>query len=179
MIEVAQGSSKQKPRARNARLPAEPNKWGMTRMEVTIFKFLVDGLTPKEIAEKLHLSNKTVASYMQRVRQRMGARNSTQAILMFDREVWPRPLAVHPLTVLRVMLGREPYEQEKSINFTNWERNPEVYESLVQHTRQKLQSATGTVDPALFERLQGWFIGTRLENDQWEGLLATLRGDAT
>lgn len=176
---ISSGKRNEKPKSRNGRLPPAPNKWGMTRTEVEVIKFLTEGMSPAQVAKRMSLSNKTIATYMGRIRERMGVDNSIAAVLVWDRETWQRPVAVHPLTVLRTMLGREPNEEEKHLNFDNWERNPRVYDSLVENTRRKMQSATGQLDEAMFERIQNWFMTTTLQRDEWESLLAAIRGDAT
>lgn len=169
----------EKPKSRNGRLPPAPNKWGMTRTEVEVIKFLALGMNPTQVAKRMSLSNKTIATYMGRIRERMGVNNSIAAILLWDRETYVRPVVVHRMTVLRAMLGREPSEAECRLNFDNWERNPLVYASLVENTRRILQSATGTMDEAMFERIQNWFMSTTLQRDDWESLLKAIRGDAT
>lgn len=114
-----------------------PNKWGLTPQEVQVMNLACEGLTCGEIAERIHLSPKTVSTYFTRIHRRMECRNMLHCILVWDRETYVKPEPITPLEVLRLNLGREPTEMEKKINFEGWQRTPEMYRLAEQEARAK------------------------------------------
>src|SRR5438067_1220702 len=65
------------------RRPApDGNGYGLTPRESEVLGLLVDGLSQREIAERLFLSSKTVGTHIQRVITKMGVRNRTQAVAL-------------------------------------------------------------------------------------------------
>jgi DNA-binding NarL/FixJ family response regulator len=51
---------------------AEPPHQALTGREFDVLRGLVEGLTVEQIAERLHLSSKTVSNYQTQIRQRLG-----------------------------------------------------------------------------------------------------------
>lgn len=155
-----------------------PNRWSLSRAETQIVDMMArEGLTGAEVAKRIHISIKTVATYGLRIKEKMGVQSTLAAVLMWDREMHVRAPAVKPITVLRAMLGREPNKQERELNFLNWERSPELYRELSDKTRAALVAGTGEIDnPAMIERLQEWFATTELKKEHWDSLMTAVRG---
>ena len=63
--------------------PSDPidESVGLTRREQEILSCLVEGMTNKEIARHLYISDKTVRNHLSGVYRKMGVRNRTQAIV--------------------------------------------------------------------------------------------------
>ena len=63
--------------------PADPmdESAGLTRREHEILSLLVQGMTNKEIAQRLFISDKTVRNHLSGVYRKMGVRNRAQAIV--------------------------------------------------------------------------------------------------
>ncbi|MCU0647999.1 MAG: helix-turn-helix transcriptional regulator [Gemmatimonadaceae bacterium] len=53
---------------------------GLTRREVEILEQLADGLSTREIAERVFVSENTVKTHLSRVYEKLGARRRTQAV---------------------------------------------------------------------------------------------------
>lgn len=53
-----------------------------------ILRLMADGLSNREIAEKVHLSENTVKTHIQEILRRLGARNRVQAAVRATRERW-------------------------------------------------------------------------------------------
>src|SRR5215204_3379585 len=54
----------------------------LSEREQQIADLLVEGLTNKEIAERLFLSTETIKSYVARILRKLGARNRVQAAVL-------------------------------------------------------------------------------------------------
>lgn len=52
----------------------------LSNRELEVFELLGNGFSSNEIAEKMHLSVKTIQTYRQRIKQKLLARNSTELI---------------------------------------------------------------------------------------------------
>ena len=63
---------------------------GVTRRELEILKLIAQGISNREIAEKLFVSENTVQTHSSRVFDKLGTRRRTQA-LQFGKEFGLRP----------------------------------------------------------------------------------------
>lgn len=50
--------------------------------ELEVFRLLGEGLTTREIAERLHLSIKTIGTYREKIKEKLGLKNFTQLVKM-------------------------------------------------------------------------------------------------
>ncbi len=50
--------------------------------ELEVFRLLGDGMTTREIAERLHLSIKTIGTYREKIKEKLGLKNFTQLVKM-------------------------------------------------------------------------------------------------
>lgn len=66
-------------------LPYVANPWGLSPMEVGIAQLSAEGLGCTEIGSRLCISPKTAATYLGRVRDKMGVETTLQAALEWDR----------------------------------------------------------------------------------------------
>jgi DNA-binding CsgD family transcriptional regulator len=57
----------------------------MTRREREVMKLVCEGLTAQEIGERLGISSRTVEVHRRNALLELGARNQTQAAVLFDR----------------------------------------------------------------------------------------------
>ena len=71
----------------NAGYPAIPEDQKLTTRERQVLRLLVRGLSDKEIARELDIEPKTVSHWVMSIRGKMGARDRTQAALMY----WGHP----------------------------------------------------------------------------------------
>ena len=55
---------------------------GITRRELETLELIAQGMSNREIAEKLHVSENTVKTHSSRVFDKLGARRRTQAVQM-------------------------------------------------------------------------------------------------
>jgi two-component system response regulator DevR len=60
----------------------------LTPGQLEILRLVSDGLSNREIAEHVHLSENTIKSHIQEVFRRLGARNRVEAALRASREGW-------------------------------------------------------------------------------------------
>lgn len=58
---------------------------GLTEREREVLELVADGLSNKEVAARLHLSEKTVKHYMTIIMEKLGVRNRTEAALLVKR----------------------------------------------------------------------------------------------
>jgi DNA-binding NarL/FixJ family response regulator len=58
----------------------------LTRRELEVLRLLANGHDPKEIAERLFISPKTVASHIENILRKLGVRSRTQAVALAYRE---------------------------------------------------------------------------------------------
>jgi len=56
--------------------------FALTELELKILKFIADGLTNKEIADKLHLTEKRVKDIISNIMLKMDAKNRTHAVIL-------------------------------------------------------------------------------------------------
>jgi DNA-binding NarL/FixJ family response regulator len=57
----------------------------MTRRETEVMQLVCEGLTAQEIGERLGISSRTVDVHRRNALLKLGARNQTQAAVLFDR----------------------------------------------------------------------------------------------
>jgi DNA-binding CsgD family transcriptional regulator len=71
----------QSPAADPAKRPKTiPENPGLTRRELEILELIAQGMSNREIAEKLYLSENTVKTHASRVFDKLGAKRRTQAV---------------------------------------------------------------------------------------------------
>jgi DNA-binding NarL/FixJ family response regulator len=58
----------------------------LTKREREVLRLLADGLVQREIAERLYISTKTVATHVEHILQKLGVRSRTQAVALAYRE---------------------------------------------------------------------------------------------
>jgi DNA-binding NarL/FixJ family response regulator len=78
---------------RRARLVSERRKrTGLSERELEVVQFAAGGLTNREIAEKLSLSQHTIARHLANARGKLGAANRTEAAMKLEEleEISPR-----------------------------------------------------------------------------------------
>ncbi|HEY4465209.1 MAG TPA: GAF domain-containing protein [Streptosporangiaceae bacterium] len=69
--------------------PGEPGpRPRLNRSQQEILRLLADGLSNREIASKIHLSENTVKSHVQEILRKLGARNRVQAAVLATKERW-------------------------------------------------------------------------------------------
>jgi GAF domain-containing protein len=71
--------------------PDDPPRSARPRLNYSqqeILRLMADGLSNREIAGKVHLSENTVKSHIQEILRRLGARNRVQAAVRATRERW-------------------------------------------------------------------------------------------
>lgn len=80
---------REKPSPAPRPLKYEPikNKWDLTPAQCCVLQFLCKGWTMPEIAVHMKISPKTVHTQLERARDRMEARSTLQAALMWAREM--------------------------------------------------------------------------------------------
>lgn len=71
----------------NAGYPTIPKDQRLTARERQVLRLLVRGYSDKEIARELDIEPKTVSHWVMSIRGKMGARDRTQAVLMY----WGHP----------------------------------------------------------------------------------------
>ncbi len=69
---------------KNIKAMLEIGKWlDVSRREKEVIKLLTVGLTQKEIAEKLFISNRTVESHIKNLTKKMGAKNTAHLVTIY------------------------------------------------------------------------------------------------
>jgi two-component system response regulator DevR len=66
-------------------LRGEPSRSSLSGQEEKLLDLLADGLTNREMAERLHLAEKTVRNYMSNLFAKLGVKHRTQAALYGER----------------------------------------------------------------------------------------------
>jgi two-component system NarL family response regulator len=65
---------------RNKQVKKSTDKMGLTLRQQKLMKLVAKGLTNKEIAEELHLSEYTVKNHMSRILKQLDAENRSEAV---------------------------------------------------------------------------------------------------
>jgi two-component system response regulator DevR len=68
----------------------------LTTQERQILRHLADGLTNREVGERMHLSEKTVKNYVSSVLAKLGVTRRAAAAVYFERKVAPRGWSTDP-----------------------------------------------------------------------------------
>lgn len=68
-----------------------PSKESMTPQEERLLDLLAEGLTNREMAERMHLAEKTVRNYVSNLLMKLGVKHRTQAALYAERRRKPSP----------------------------------------------------------------------------------------
>ena len=73
-----------------ARLGAEPSgsEQPLSRREREVLRLVAQGLSNREVADRMHLSELTVKGYIEEILQRIGARNRVHAAALATRRGW-------------------------------------------------------------------------------------------
>ena len=81
------------------------NPWALSPAEVRVADALCEGLSMAEVADRLRRSVRTIEIHARRIREKTGARNTTRALILFDR--WREQQyaqATSPVDLLRPLL---------------------------------------------------------------------------
>jgi two-component system response regulator DevR len=73
--------------ARQGMLNGEPHQ-SISDRQRTILQLIADGLSNREIADHIHLSELTVKSYIEELLRQLGARNRVHAAILATRQGW-------------------------------------------------------------------------------------------
>ena len=68
------------------RVRASPGERPLTPRELEVLTLLADGLTQTEIAARLEISSKTVATHIEQILGKLGVRSRAQAVALAYRE---------------------------------------------------------------------------------------------
>lgn len=60
----------------------------LSKRELEVLKFLAEGFTVKEIAQKFFLSEHTVRTHRNRIREKMNCKNTAQMVAVGIRAGW-------------------------------------------------------------------------------------------
>ena len=74
-------------RMANHKTPDGSDFSSLTDREIEVFQWLGNGLAPKEIALRLHLSRKTVEAHRENIKKKLGCRTSVQLLQLATRAV--------------------------------------------------------------------------------------------
>lgn len=77
-----------KPPVRKTRFPRVVNPFGLSPTECEVFRLLCEGMDQEQASQAMGIARKSVATYVHRVKQKMGALSTTHACLIWDR--WAR-----------------------------------------------------------------------------------------
>jgi DNA-binding NarL/FixJ family response regulator len=68
--------------------PTDGIEQPLTERQRTILRLVADGMSNREIAEQVHLSELTVKSYIEDLLKQLGARNRVHAAILATRHGW-------------------------------------------------------------------------------------------
>jgi DNA-binding NarL/FixJ family response regulator len=66
----------------------EPGPEPLSAQQLVILRLIAQGLSSREIAAKLYLSENTVKSYVQEILHRLGVKNRTEAVMVAVKQGW-------------------------------------------------------------------------------------------
>ena len=70
---------------RLTRFPCIPTPWDLSPAQCAVVALIPEDMTAVEIGLRLHMSHKTVASHIGRIKAAMGVRTMVQAAILWDR----------------------------------------------------------------------------------------------
>lgn len=73
---------------RSSQIPAEPLPEPLSSQQVVILRLVAQGLSSREIAGQLYLSENTVKGYVQEILHRLGVKNRTEAVMVAVKQGW-------------------------------------------------------------------------------------------
>nr|BBH92428.1 DNA-binding response regulator [Thermogemmatispora argillosa] len=73
---------------RRAPVRQEPAPEPLSAQQLVILRLIAQGLSSREIAAKLYLSENTVKSYVQEILHRLGVKNRTEAVMVAVKQGW-------------------------------------------------------------------------------------------
>ncbi|WP_081838812.1 response regulator [Thermogemmatispora carboxidivorans] len=73
---------------RRAPVRQEPGPEPLSAQQLVILRLIAQGLSSREIATKLYLSENTVKSYVQEILHRLGVKNRTEAVMVAVKQGW-------------------------------------------------------------------------------------------
>lgn len=63
-------------------LPRDSKSYALTRTQKIVLTYVSEGLSEREIAAALYLSERTVKRHLAAIRSRLGAKNTTHAVVI-------------------------------------------------------------------------------------------------
>jgi two-component system, NarL family, response regulator DevR len=73
---------------RTPQAPSEPLPEPLSSQQVVILRLVAQGLSSREIAAQLYLSENTVKGYVQEILHRLGVKNRTEAVMVAVKQGW-------------------------------------------------------------------------------------------
>ena len=73
---------------RAPKVNAEPFPEPLSSQQLVILRLVAQGLSSKEIATRLYLSENTVKGYVQEILHRPGVKNRTEAVMVAVKQGW-------------------------------------------------------------------------------------------
>lgn len=73
---------------RAPKVNAEPIPESLSSQQLVILRLVAQGLSSKEIATRLYLSENTVKGYVQEILHRLGVKNRTEAVMVAVKQGW-------------------------------------------------------------------------------------------
>ena len=67
---------------------SEPLKEPLSSQQIAILRLVAQGLSSREIATQLYLSENTVKGYVQEILHRLGVKNRTEAVMVAVKQGW-------------------------------------------------------------------------------------------
>jgi len=66
----------------------EPTPESLSSQQIVILRLVAQGLSSREIATQLYLSENTVKGYVQEILHRLGVKNRTEAVMVAVKQGW-------------------------------------------------------------------------------------------
>jgi two-component system response regulator DevR len=73
---------------RKPQVKFEPSPEALSSQQIVILRLVAQGLSSREIATQLYLSENTVKSYVQEILHRLGVKNRTEAVMVAVKQGW-------------------------------------------------------------------------------------------